>query len=193
MLQASHSAAVEHVDLPEDRSNSDIPASAAALVRNVNGAVRSVSTVHRDDLHANASTWQVFTGGVQNASVRVIEPPPVPIRPTPRASLHAMQEWEGYVLDVGETDFVARLVDLTAGASHEGEEAVIPRAELSECEDVRIRAGSIFRWVIGYRWSPEGTKERVSRIVFRDLPAITVSDLREGKSWAQEMAQSLIP
>lgn len=193
MLQASHSAEVELLDLPEDRSNIDLPASAAALVRNVNEAVRSVSAVRPNDLDANAISWQVFADGMQNARVRVIDPPPVPMRPVRHASLHAMQEWEGYVLDVGETDFIARLVDLTAGATHEQEEAVIPRAELSEGEDAKMRPGSVFRWVIGYRCSPEGTKERVSRIVFRDLPAITPRDLREGEDWAQEMARSLNP
>ena len=193
MLQGSHSAEAEILDLPEDRSNFDLPASAAALVRNVNEAVRSVSAVRPDDLHTNTATWQVFTDDMQNARVRVIDPPPVPIRPVRHASLHAMQEWEGYVLEVGETNFIARLVDLTAGTAHEQEEAVIPRAELSEGEDAKMRPGSVFRWVIGYRCSPEGTKERVSRIVFRDLPAITSSDLQEGEAWAQEMARSLNP
>ena len=35
------------------------------------------------------------------------------------------QEWEGYVVDIGLSEFVARLVDLTAGSSHEEEEAII--------------------------------------------------------------------
>ena len=33
----------------------------------------------------------------------------------PKATFHALQEWEGYVVEIGETDFVARLIDLTAG------------------------------------------------------------------------------
>ena len=97
------------------------------------------------------------------------------------------------MLDVGEMDFVARLTDLTSGSSHEEEEAIIPRAELSEDEDARVRVGGIFRWVIGYERSPAGTKKRVSQIVFRDLPAITSSDLQEGEAWAQEMVRSLNP
>ena len=109
------------------------------------------------------------------------------------ASFHALQEWEGHVLDVDETEFLARLLDVTAGASHENEEALIPRAELSDDDDARMRVGSIFRWVIGYERSPTGTKKRVSQIVFRDLPAITPKDLREGAAWAQEMVRSLNP
>lgn len=193
MLQVSYSTDAEHVELLEDRDNSETPASAAALVRNVREAVRSVSTVRPDDLHANAETWQVLTSGMQNSGRRTIDPPPVPIRSAPRASLHAIQEWEGHVVVVGEADFVARLVDVTAGDSHEGEEAVIPRAELSEGDDAKMKPGSVFRWVIGYQCSPEGTKERVSRIVFRDLPAVTPNDVREGEDWAQEIARTLIP
>ena len=75
------------------------------------------------------------------------------------------------MLSADTTSFVARLVDVTIGASHEEEEAVIPRAELSESDDAKMRVGSIFRWVIGYERTRGGTKRRVSQMVFRDLPA----------------------
>lgn len=115
------------------------------------------------------------------------------LSPALAASFHALQEWEGYVVEVGEIEFVARLVDITARASHEGEEATFPRAELSDGDDARLCDGSVFRWVIGYERSPAGTKKRVSQIVFRDLPAVTRSDLRDGEAWAREMAESLGP
>ena len=35
--------------------------------------------------------------------------------------LHVVQEWEGYVLEIVGDEFGARLVDLTAGSSHEEE------------------------------------------------------------------------
>lgn len=106
-------------------------------------------------------------------------------------TLHALQEWEGYVLDVGATDFTVRLIDLTAGSAYEEEEAAIPLAEISDDDAEKIRAGSIFRWVIGYERSASGTKKRVSQIVFRDLPAITRDDLRAGEAWARETIRSL--
>ena len=117
--------------------------------------------------------------------------PPRAPRRVPSATFHALQEWEGYVVDVGAADFVARLVDLTAGSSHEEEEAVIPLTELSDTDADRMRNGSIFRWVIGYERSASGTKKRVSQIVFRDLPRMTRADLREGREWARETMQSL--
>ena len=112
-------------------------------------------------------------------------------QPQPTTTLHPLQEWEGYILEIRATDFVARLIDLTAGSTHEKEEAVIPLAEISEEDSAKMSPGSIFRWVIGYERSPFGTKKRVSQIVFRDLPAITKTDIRDGDSWALETIRSL--
>lgn len=108
-----------------------------------------------------------------------------------RSTLHALQEWEGYVLEIHGDEFVAKLVDLTAGASHEEEEATIPVAELSATDAAALREGGIFRWVIGYQLDPSGTKKRVSQIVFRDLPRLTARDIREGHVWARETLQAL--
>ena len=107
-------------------------------------------------------------------------------RRAPTASLVALQEWEGYVVHIGERDFTALLTDLTAGASSGDEEATIPLAEIAEDDAGRMRLGSVFRLVIGYERSPSGTKKRVSQIVFRDLPAVTHADRREGRKWARE-------
>lgn len=103
-----------------------------------------------------------------------------------KASLHALQEWEGYVVEMRGDEFVARLVDLTAGSTHEEEEAMIPKAAISENDVATVVVGSIFSWVIGYERFPAGTKKRVSRIVFRDRPRMTECDFREGRRWARE-------
>ncbi len=124
-----------------------------------------------------------------NPSAAMDLPPP----PTSRmrtATFHALQEWEGYVIEVRQTEFVARLVDLTAGAQYEQEEAIIPKDEVSESDLTKMRLGSFFRWVIGYERSAAGTKKRVSQIVFRDLPVITKRDLREGNEWARKIRRS---
>ena len=110
----------------------------------------------------------------------------------PQVSFYALQEWEGYVLEAGEEEFTARLLDLTADSLQEAEEAAIPLAEISEDDRRRLRPGSIFRWVIGYERSRSGTKRRVSQIVFRDLPAMTRHDRSEGEEWARKIAQSMV-
>ncbi len=119
-------------------------------------------------------------------------PPPSP-RLLMRPTLHALQEWEGYVVEIEEEEFVARLVELTAGREHETEEAVIPMEEISERDAARSVVGSFFRWVIGYERSADGTRKRVSRLAFRDLPRITKSDLRTGREWAVRMEAALKP
>ncbi len=102
----------------------------------------------------------------------------------------ALQEWEGYVVDIEALAIVARLIDLTAGHTHETVEATIPVEELSERDVSNMELGSFFRWVIGYERSPEGTRKRVSLIVFRDLPRITESDIEEGKKWGRRISAS---
>ena len=111
---------------------------------------------------------------------------PPPSAPEPRAALQVLQEWEGYVVEMRSDEFVARLVDLTAGSTHEEEEAVIPLAAVSDCAVDTIAIGGIFRWVIGYERAEAGTRKGVSRIVFRDLPRMTERDFREGRRWARE-------
>lgn len=106
-----------------------------------------------------------------------------------RASLHALQEWEGYVVAIRDKEFQARLLDLTAEAAFPDEEATILLEEISDRDAAMMRVGSIFRWVIGYERSPAGAKKRVSLIVFRDLPRLTEADVRRGAEWASEVAQ----
>ena len=113
------------------------------------------------------------------------------MRIEPDPYLHPLQEWEGYVVSVGTDSFTARLLDLTAGSTHEEEEAEIPSEEVSEQDHCRIQTGAIFRWVIGYERSTSGVRKRVSVIVFRDLPAITERDLQDGRAWADETRQLL--
>ena len=122
---------------------------------------------------------------------------PVPVSMALRPTLHALQEWEGYVLEKRVDEFVALLSDLTSGDTRiqsrgiPKEEAIIPLAEISNDDVKKLRLGSIFRWVIGYERSPSGTKRRVSQIVFRDLPTMTEQDRRAGAEWAKRVTQSL--
>ena len=100
-----------------------------------------------------------------------------------------LQEWEGYIIEIGEDDFTARLLDLTAESSHEEEEAVIPFSEISKDDLKHLRLGSIFRWIIGYEHTTSEAKQRVSQIVFRELPIVTKQDIAEAEEWAKKTAQ----
>ena len=102
-------------------------------------------------------------------------------------TFYARQEWEGHVVAIDEAEFTARLVDLTAGSSWEEEEAEIPLEEVSEADAERMQIGSLFRWVVGIRRSAMGQKERVSLIVFRELPGMSGTDEQAGKAWAAKI------
>lgn len=107
----------------------------------------------------------------------------------PSTSFHLLQEWEGYVILKGKEDFTVRLWDLTADSTYEEEEAVIPFSEITDDERKCMRLGSIFRWVIGYERSASGTKQRVSRIVFRDLPMVTEREIMEADQRAKRTSR----
>ena len=199
MPQSEPFTAAQHINSGQ-RSSSIEHFTVENLVRNVDlaGSVARVRGTDAqatipNDLNARVSILPASAGRRQDEegiSWIVDFPQPLPL-PQPAATFHALQEWEGYVLEIGETDFVARLVDLTAGSVQEEEEAVIPLVELSDEDFAKMRPGSIFRWVIGYERTVAGTKRRVSQIVFRDLPAITRMDLRDGETWALETIRSL--
>ncbi|MDE2822320.1 MAG: hypothetical protein OXK79_02300 [Chloroflexota bacterium] len=120
----------------------------------------------------------------RSARVSVRDWPEAPDDLPRTVTFYARQEWEGHVVAINATEFTARLVDLTAGGAYEEEEAVIPVEEISDSDAARLKVGSIFRWVIGYKRSALGQKERTSSIVFRDLPAMSRSDEQAGRAWA---------
>ena len=105
--------------------------------------------------------------------------------------LDVLQEWEGYVVEIRGDEFVAGLVDLTAGSSHEEEEAIIPLTELADDEAAALRPGAVFRWVIGYERDTGELGRRVSQIVFRDPPSLTERDLQQAREWARETLRTL--
>lgn len=157
---------------------------------------------HKPGLHRNqVRNGAMITKPVQSvpihdrgAALPVVMDVTSPPRLRPQsATLHALQEWEGYVLEKTATTFTARLADLTNGVLHEEEEADIPLAELADHQIASVRRGAIFRWVIGYEQAPMRPLKRVSVIVFRDLPIVTESDLRAGDAWARDVLQAFGP
>ena len=200
MSQAGPSTATSQADGLEAHDSLDVETTAADIVRRAmrefdlaSGRGMSAglgSGARCPEASANPRSPVTDHGQAAVDLSRIVDVPRLPTRRMPATTLHALQEWEGHVVEIGDGEFTARLTDVTAGASHEQEEAVIPLAEISDGDAARMREGSIFRWVIGYERSAAGTKKRVSQIVFRDLPAITETDLRDGKAWARETMRS---
>ena len=128
------------------------------------------------------STWIGSQGhNVQGCLVELL--PPF-VRRVSTPTLHPIQEWEGCVTEIRGDEFVADLLDLTAGDAVEAEEAVISKVELSPEDRSRLAIGSFFWWVIGYEATVGGARKHVSQIVFPDLPPMTQADLDRGRDWA---------
>ena len=180
--------------------NEDFSFAEKGIVRYANDAI-DLALAHSDaalatgerkrDAQAESMPASVSQEQANHSFTRILDFPQPSVPAQATVSFHAIQEWEGYIIEIGDTDFVARLVDLTAGATLEEEEALIPLTEISDNDAAGMQLGSIFRWVIGYERSAAGTKKRVSQFVFRDLPVVTKSDLRDGESWAREITRSL--
>ena len=140
----------------------------------------------------NSASTMVLSGaiGVVRPREAIPKPPQVP------SSMHPLQEWEGWVVETDEHEFLARLTDLTAPDPSvpdfaQEEDAIIPNSEIADDDLERLRPGNVFRWVIGYERSPSGAKRRVSQIVFRDLPVVTAKDVARGQEWARKISRAL--
>ena len=201
MAQSSLSTVAQSLDAPAGSGGTEaeeasrlLLASAAETVRRAMGRADfglENGSRGEDTTTRNQSGSPTSQGWDRGGAAQVLSLPPS-TAPAPRmATLHALQEWEGYVVSIEGDAFVARLVDMTAGLSYESEEATIPLQELSDHDAANLTIGGIFRWVIGYERSPEGTRKRVSQIVFRDPPRMTEGDLQAGRQWARGMARAL--
>ena len=151
--------------------------------------IRNFRTSPEPELFGTAFSGDRLQNVVYEASYVDFSPARSPDLQMPRFS--ALQEWEGYVEEIGEDEFVAMLADLTAHQPYESEEAVIPLSEISDQDRSRIKVGSIFRWVIGYESSVGGTRRRVSQIVFRNLPRMTDADIQSGRNWMQSVKSAI--
>lgn len=128
-------------------------------------------------------------------NIKDLFPTELPKPQVARYAVSVLQEWEGYVVSISENTFTGRLVDITKVDITKGgfdeEEADFSLDDLEDVDRSRIRAGAIFRWTIYYRRGSGGTKERSSRIVFRNLPAWTRKEIERNRRDATEWASAL--
>ena len=103
-------------------------------------------------------------------------------------SFKAIQKWEGYVIEVYEETFLARLVPIVGEGSDQ--EAEIYIEEVDPADRVLIAPGSVFYWSIGYLDKPSG-RHRDSYIRFRRLPAWTQRELKAAEEKAKILRELL--
>lgn len=117
--------------------------------------------------------------------------PQIPQWKSTTVGYNTLQEWEGYVIDINKDGFTARIMDLTNRDVKE-EEAEFELNDLSDDDKRRLRIGAIFRWSIGYHISAGGSKQRYSRIIFRNMPVWSERELKKNEKLAVELSRKLV-
>lgn len=126
----------------------------------------------------------LFSPGLLRSIIRFQSPRP------PQARFIQLKRWEGYVEELTEDSFIARLVDSDDSSTSEAE-AEILLSEVSDDDLELVVPGSVFYWTIGYRIEPAGQRWRASVIVFRRLPRITEHDVQAAIASAIETNQRI--
>ncbi len=145
----------------------------------------------------SSGAWTNFTpSGSEEASptaggTRAVTPPAYLRRPQagPRAHFIPLEKREGVVLEIGDEEFEARLVDIL------GEEpdvtATFSFSDLSDDGLRLLKVGAVFYWNVGYSVSPFGQRSRVADLVFRRLPARSSSDVASAIKRAEQIRDEL--
>lgn len=146
---------------------------------------RDVVTTRRTDIPNLDRDMRDVLDSTAVSPTKLIAAPTLPTDPPPLpTTYHALQEWEGHVLEIGDETFDVAIADITAGAAAPLLTTTLPLSDLTEDEKRALRSGSIFRWTIGYERTPAGQRKRVSRIIFRQLPRWTDTEIRAAKEAA---------
>lgn len=99
---------------------------------------------------------------------------PLPPAPAGKEFFRVIQKWEGYVIEVTQDSFWARLTVLTGEEGDQNAEILI--SAVDEEDLPLVEPGAIFYWSIGYREDEKARVAQDSIIRFRRLPAWTGVD-----------------
>jgi hypothetical protein len=96
-----------------------------------------------------------------------------------------VQMWEGYVIEVNQGVFLARLVPIKGDAPELEAEMYLEAVDLPD--RALVEQGAVFYWSIGYFITPRGNRIKASQICFRHKPLWTVSELEKGRTEAARL------
>jgi hypothetical protein len=108
---------------------------------------------------------------------------PPHLRPA-REHFRTLQKWEGYVIEVRQDTFLARLVPIIGEGPDQ--DAEIYLEEIQQDDHALIEPGAVFYWSIGYLDGPSG-RSRTSVIRFRRLPTWTKRELENASAKAAKL------
>jgi hypothetical protein len=113
--------------------------------------------------------------------LRVLSPPR--LRPA-KEYFNAIQKWEGFVIEVTEDTFIARLTPIVGEGPDQ--EAEIYLDEVKPDDQSLIEPGAVFYWSIGYLDRPSA-RLRASIIRFRRLPTWTKREIETARTKAARL------
>ena len=108
----------------------------------------------------------------------------------PSSHFRPLQKWEGFVLEVKDNSFTARLVDQSNPGTGD-EEVELSLEEISPDDLALVAPGAIFYWSIGYETTSSGQRKRSSVIRLRRLPAWSAKDIETAQNKASELYKAL--
>jgi hypothetical protein len=117
--------------------------------------------------------------------------PPEPVLHVPSISqqnikFQKLQEYEGAVLSIRASDFLARLVDLTDICAQRLE-AIFSIDEVSPSDLPLLHEGAVFYWIIGSRDYRNGQRKTEQFLRFRRLPIWSKRDIERLDARVYEM------
>ena len=98
---------------------------------------------------------------------------------------HALDSWEGIVLDLSGGEVRARLMD--PQKKRNDEEVEFSIQEIPPIDRDLLKPGATFHWTIGHSDSVIGLRSRISQIRFQRLPGIQQVDLDRSRIRADKL------
>lgn len=109
----------------------------------------------------------------------------------PPARSQVIAEWHGQVIAIEQSYFIAELKGtIGAGVAGALEEAQIPRDEVRQDDRDLLREGAFFRLCVNWEFV-NGSRRRVTDIVFRRMPAYRRDELEEARKAAVDLFHAL--
>ena len=169
-------------------STRDLVNAAAQRMKTPEGTSQEARQGSSDATLPEQETYETLKSEVPN----VVAIPKISDVSKAHISFYALQEWEGYVLSMDETTFTAELIDKTHPVKNPANErAVFDLNEVNYSDRALLEEGAVFRWSIGYQTLQSGTKQRISQIIFRRMPAWSEKELEESRLVAAEMVKNI--
>lgn len=94
------------------------------------------------------------------------------------------QKWTGYILELFENSFIARLEDISNGGTNE--EIELKYTDIPKKDNKYIQLGSCFTFEIGVE-----DKKKYKKIEFVKPGKISKQDIEKAKLWAKEIMEGI--